>query len=105
MYDHAEGDADPAMRATHTHHDQSARTAAAIAACLISLADEASDVGLADLSVFIAAAANLAQQEAAQRTSAMFQPGARPSLVWSAPPPEHSSSTSASIASVNAKKM
>ncbi len=87
MYDHADEDLDPAIRTTNTH--QSARTAAAIAACLASLADEASAVGLAGLSVFIAAAADLAQQEAAQRASTAFQPYGGPSLIWSAPPPEH----------------
>ncbi|MFY8106927.1 MAG: hypothetical protein ACOVKO_08410 [Elstera sp.] len=86
MYDHAEQDLDSATRALTTH--QSARTAAAIAACLASLADEASEVGLAALSVFITAAADLAQQEATQRASVAFQPYGRPSLIWSAPPPE-----------------
>ncbi len=86
MYDHAEQDSDPATIALNTH--QAARTATAIAACLASLADEASEVGLAALSVFITAAADLAQQEAAQRASAAFQPYGRPSLIWSAPEPE-----------------
>jgi hypothetical protein len=85
MYDHAEQDSDPA--AALTAH-QTARTAAAIAACLVSLSEEATEVGLASLAVFIGAAADFAQKEAAQRAHSALQPYGRPSLIWSAPEPD-----------------
>lgn len=85
MYDHAEQDSDPAAASSAYH---AARTAAAIAACLGSLMEEAADVGLASLAVFIGTAADFAQQEAARRASAMVSSYSRPSLIWTAPEPE-----------------
>ncbi len=88
MYDHANQDGDPAIAGVTAYH--SARTASAIAACLTALADEAAEAGLQAVAVFIEAAATMAGEEA-QRLRPLAEAApvfARPSLVWSAPPPE-----------------
>lgn len=85
MYDHVDQESDPALTGMTAHH--TARTAAAIAACLSSLAEEADEAGLRAVASFIEAAAHLAQEEA--RTYRLdLKPFSRPNLIWSAPAPE-----------------
>lgn len=85
MYDHSDQGSDPALAGMSAHH--TARTAAAIAACLNSLAEEADQAGLGAVASFIEAAAHLAEEEArAYRMD--LKPFSHPNLVWSAPAPE-----------------
>lgn len=80
MYDHTDQDSDPAIAGMTAHH--TARTAAAISACLTSLAEEADEAGLDAVASFIEAAARLAAEEA-RRYHLDLKPFSRPNLVWS----------------------
>lgn len=80
MYDHTDQESDPTIARMTAHH--TARTAAAISACLKSLADEADQAGLDAVASFIDAAACLAAEEA-RRYHLDLKPFGRPNLVWS----------------------